>query len=106
MSTPGSELFRGMDPSFLEYWKDVRTLAFGEIPDYCSMKSRFEQCWERKGFGSSPGEYDWLEFCKRLTGAGEEKSPPLNNPLEVPTLSVATSVMAPDPISNPSHSTH
>ena len=69
MSTPGSVLFRDMDPSFLEYWKDVRSLAFNEVPDYCSLKSRFVQCWERKGFGGSPGEYDWLALWNRLSGA-------------------------------------
>jgi hypothetical protein len=66
MSTPSSTLFRGMDSSFLEYWKDVRTLAFGEVPDYNLLKSRFSQCWERKGFGSSPGEYDWPSLFNRF----------------------------------------
>ena len=67
MSTPGSTLFRDMDTSFLEYWKDVRSLAFNEVPDYRTLKSRFVQCWERKGFGGSPGEYNWLGLFKRLT---------------------------------------
>jgi hypothetical protein len=108
MSTPGSTLFSGMDPSFLEYWKDVRTLAFGEVPDYFSLKSRFVQCWEQKGFGGSPGEYDWLALFNRLNGSGEElKSTALDNPLGIPSLSTtATSVIAPGPISNPAHSSH
>ncbi|KAF8809322.1 kinase-like protein [Phlegmacium glaucopus] len=73
MTTPGSTLFRNMDPSFLEYWKDVRTLAYAEVPDYSFLKSRFVECWERKGFGSSPGEYDWLGLFDRLTGVAEGK---------------------------------
>ncbi|KAF8809323.1 kinase-like protein [Phlegmacium glaucopus] len=73
MTTPGSTLFRDMDPSFLEYWKDVRTLAYAEVPDYSFLKSRFVECWERKGFGSSPGEYDWLGLFDRLTGVAEGK---------------------------------
>ena len=73
MSTPGSKLFRGMDPSFFEYWKDVRTLAFNEVPDYCTLRSRFVQCWERKGFGGSPGEYDWLALFNGLSGAQGKK---------------------------------
>lgn len=107
MSTPGSLLFHGMDPSFLEYWRDVRTLAFGEVPDYCSLKSRFEQCWERNGFGNLPGEYDWLALFKRLEGGAEEKeSPaPLDKPLEISPLSAA-SAMPFGPISNPSYSAH
>ena len=70
MTTPSSELFRGMDSSFLEYWKDVRTLAFTEVPDYCSLKSRFVRCWERKKLGDTPGEYDWLELFNGLSSEG------------------------------------
>ena len=105
MTTPGSTLFRDMDSSFLEYWKDVRTLAYDEVPDYSCLKSRFAQCWERKGFGNSPGEYDWLTLFNRLDGGADEKeSPaPLGNSLE---LSAATSLIAPGLISNTSHSDH
>ena len=112
MSTPGSTLFRDMDRSFLEYWKDVRSLAFNEVPDYCTLKSRFVQCWERKGFGGLPGEYDWVALFKGLVGIGPAtktaaalvlldnnaaaESPP-------PVVSFAPSVNAPG---NPSHSSH
>jgi hypothetical protein len=97
MSTPASTLFRNMDPSFLEYWKDVRSLAFNEVPDYCSLKSRFVQCWERKGFGGSPGEYDWVALYKRLVGGGQGKTPVvlLDNVPEIPPVH-----------GNPSHSSH
>jgi len=100
MSTPGSTLFRDMDPSFLEYWKDVRSLAFNEVPDYCSLKSRFVQCWERKGFDGLPGEYDWVALFKKLIdGVGREKTPVeevlLDNAPEIPTVSGV-----------PSHSAH
>ena len=105
MSTPGSTLFRDMDPSFIEYWKDVRSLAFNEVPDYCSLKSRFVQCWERKGFGGSPGEYDWVALFKRLVGGGEGKTPvvPLEKAPEIAPVFVAPSVIAPG---NASHSAH
>ena len=106
MSTPGSTLFRDMDPSFLEYWKDVRSLAFSEVPDYCSLKSRFVQCWERKGFGGLPGEYDWVTLFNSLNG-GKEKTPAvlLDNPPapEILPVSVAPPVIAPG---NASHSAH
>jgi hypothetical protein len=100
-----------MDPSFLEYWKDVRALAFGEVPDYCSLKLRFVQCWVRKGFGGSPGEYDWLALFNRLNGGREDMSiAPLDNPPGIASLSAATSavasVIAPDSISNPPHLAH
>jgi len=89
MSTPGSTLFRDMDSSFLEYWKDVRFLAFNEVPDYRSLKSRFVQCWERKGFGGSPGEYDWVALFKRLVSGGREKTAVvrLDNAPEIPPVS-------------------
>ena len=106
MSTPGSALFRNMDPSFLEYWKDVRSLAFNEVPDYCTLKSRFVQCWERKGFSGLPGEYDWVALFKR-TCDGWGKTPVVP-PDNVPEVS-AVSVVAPSVIGasgSPSHSAH
>ena len=106
MSTPGSTLFRDMDTSFLEYWKDVRSLAFNEMPDYCSLKSCFVQCWERKGFGGSPGEYNWVVLFQRLVGGGQEKTPVilLDNAPEIPPVSVAPSVVITP--GSPSHSAH
>ena len=97
MSTPASTLFRDMDPSFLEYWKDIRSLAFNEVPDYCSLKSRFVQCWERKGFGGTPGEYDWVALFKRLTSGDQEKNleDVLVNASEITPESVAPSMIAP-----------
>lgn len=104
MSTPGSTLFRDMDPSFFEYWRDVRSLAFNEVPDYSFLKSRFVQCWERKGFGGSPGEYDWLALFNRLNGAQEKTSVVLlDNAPEIPAVLAAHSVIAPG---NHSHSVH
>jgi hypothetical protein len=90
-----------MDPSFLEYWKDVRSLAFSEVPDYSSLKSRFVQCWERKGFGGSPGEYDWVALFKRLVDDGREKTPVVQQETrtapEIPPVPAS---------GNPSHSSH
>ena len=102
MSTPGSTLFRNMDPAFLEYWKDVRFLAYNEVPDYCSLKSHFVQCWERKGFGGTPGEYDWVALYKRLVSGDQEKNSVdlLDNAPEIPPVAVA-----PAP-GNFSHSSH
>ncbi|KAF5386814.1 hypothetical protein D9615_002131 [Tricholomella constricta] len=66
MSTPASILFEGMDSSFVDFWKDVKGLAFGESPDYDAMRQRFERCWERKSFGGRPGELDWGAVADRL----------------------------------------
>jgi len=59
MATPASVLFRDMDPSYLEFWRDVRSLAFGEVPNYDGMKRRFVDCWVRERYGGFPGEVDW-----------------------------------------------
>ena len=99
MTTPSSELFRDMDSSFLEYWKDVQVLAFAEVPDYCSLKSRFVQCWERKKLGDTPGEYDWLELFNGLSSEGDtaEKKRATDDLLGIPLLSATTSGIAPGP---------
>lgn len=65
MSTPVSALFVGMDRSFVEFFKDVRALAFAEVPDYDHMKKRFEECWRRKQYGGQPGEVDWWVIYER-----------------------------------------
>ena len=59
MATPASVLFREMDPSYIEFWRDLKSLAFGEVPDYAAMKRRFVECWIKSGFGEYPGELDW-----------------------------------------------
>jgi casein kinase I family protein HRR25 len=66
MTTPASVLFWGMDPSYVEFWRDMRSLAFGEVPDYDRMKKRFVDCWMRDGYGESPGEVDWCAVIDQL----------------------------------------
>ncbi|KAG6826932.1 hypothetical protein H0H92_013872 [Tricholoma furcatifolium] len=59
MATPASVLFRNMDPSFIDFWKDIKGLAFGEMPDYDAILQRFEDCWVRNNHGGCPGDVDW-----------------------------------------------
>ncbi|KAG6840659.1 hypothetical protein C0991_005253 [Blastosporella zonata] len=66
MSTSASVLFYGMDSSFIEFWKDVKGLAFGEIPDYDAMSHRFEACWEYKKYGGRPGDVDWVTVVEKV----------------------------------------
>ncbi|KAF9463445.1 kinase-like domain-containing protein [Collybia nuda] len=61
MATPASVIFRGMDQSYFDFWKDVKGLAFGEAPDYDTMRKRFEDCWKQGGYGDVPGRVDWWE---------------------------------------------
>jgi hypothetical protein len=65
MATPASVIFRDMDQAFVDFWKDLKGLAFGEVPDYDSMKRRFEDSWRRNGFGDFPGQLDWWEISHR-----------------------------------------
>ncbi|KAF5318060.1 hypothetical protein D9619_012086 [Psilocybe cf. subviscida] len=59
MATPASVLFENMDVCFLKYWKDVKSLAFGEMADYEMLKGHFSECWKRNCFAGSPGEVNW-----------------------------------------------
>jgi hypothetical protein len=68
MATPASVLFRDMDASYVEFWRDVRSLAFGEVPDYDGMKRRFVDCWIRKEYEERPGDVDWWAADERLRG--------------------------------------
>ena len=89
-----------MDPSFLEFWRDVRSLAFNEEPDYCALKSRFVQCWKRNGFGGSPGEYDWVALYKRLVDGGGRGKTPVQETRAAPEIPPVSGT------GNPSHSSH
>ncbi|KAJ7677971.1 kinase-like domain-containing protein [Mycena polygramma] len=44
IATPAAVLFRDMDECFHEFWKDVKALAYAEVPDYDKMKTRFAAC--------------------------------------------------------------
>jgi len=59
-----------MDQAFLQYWKDVKSLAFGEVPDYNHLKSQFVRCWEGRGINTPPGEFDWISHQKGLKKQG------------------------------------
>jgi hypothetical protein len=59
-----------MDQAFLHYWKDVKSLAFGEVPDYNHLISQFVKCWEVKGINATPGEFDWVSHLKGLKRQG------------------------------------
>ncbi|KAJ6482500.1 kinase-like domain-containing protein [Mycena sanguinolenta] len=44
LTTPAALLFRGMPACFAEFWRDVKALAFAEVPDYETMRGRFVGC--------------------------------------------------------------
>lgn len=66
MSTPAATIFRDMDAAFLHFWKDIRSLAFGEKPNYSAMKTRFEDVWRRRAYENQPGKLNWIELLEKL----------------------------------------
>ncbi|KAJ7100750.1 kinase-like domain-containing protein [Mycena belliarum] len=55
LATPAAVLFRDMDACFLEFWHDVKGLAYAEVPDYDRMRARFAKCLEMQdGDGKAP----------------------------------------------------
>ncbi|TDL18921.1 hypothetical protein BD410DRAFT_877772 [Rickenella mellea] len=69
MKTKKSELFAGMDPAFGDFWDAVKLLAWGEVPDYDTMKQRFCRSWKEKGYDGEPGTVDWLVMWNEMTEA-------------------------------------
>lgn len=65
MASSASELFQDMDDAFIAFWKDVKGLAFGEVPDYAVLKQRFIDCWKKKDYGPFPGELDWVDAMEK-----------------------------------------
>lgn len=75
-NTPPETLFKGMDPAFLAFFKEVRLLKWGQVPDYNGMKNRFHESWESREFEGRPGEIDWSSIYEDLEA---EKTPTMNS---------------------------
>ncbi|KAJ7628872.1 kinase-like domain-containing protein [Roridomyces roridus] len=63
MATPPSKLFEGMNECFLEFWRDVKALSYGEIPDYERMRARFAACLQEHEECDAP--VNWWELYKQ-----------------------------------------
>lgn len=59
MATPASVPFADMVLVYLWLFKEVKGLAYAEVPNYEGMIGRFEECWRRNGFGGVEGEVNW-----------------------------------------------
>ncbi|KIJ55035.1 hypothetical protein M422DRAFT_241116 [Sphaerobolus stellatus SS14] len=59
MTTTTSKLFQGMDPVYIRYFNAVKSLAWGEMPDYDAMIQDFMKVWESRSYGCTPYEIDW-----------------------------------------------
>lgn len=66
MATPASKLFCGMDECFHEFWRDIKALAYGEIPDYDKMRGRFVACLEDHEKACAP--LSWWDLWDQHNG--------------------------------------
>jgi hypothetical protein len=73
MATPASVLFSGMDPAYVAFFKDVKGLAFAEMPNYNEMQARFVACWTSRGFQGRPGEVEWTDVWDSLNQATKDQ---------------------------------
>ncbi|KAF7299211.1 Protein kinase domain-containing protein [Mycena indigotica] len=67
-ATTATELFSGMDTCFVDFWRDVKGLAYGEVPDYDGLVGRFETCFVQEC--SQPGNHqettcDWWNIWEQ-----------------------------------------
>jgi casein kinase I family protein HRR25 len=67
IATPASRLFNGMDECFHEFWRDVKALGYGEIPDYEKMRGRFVLCLEKHEKGCAPPRRGWWDLWDQFT---------------------------------------
>ena len=51
-----------MDPTYVAFFKDVKSLAFAEVPNYDEMEARFVARWRTRGFQGQPGEVAWTDI--------------------------------------------
>lgn len=66
MTATIESLFAGMDQSFVEFFEEVKALAWGEKPDYEKMIEMFRRAWKRRGFEGEPEDIDWLKFWEKF----------------------------------------
>ncbi|KZT40679.1 hypothetical protein SISSUDRAFT_436649 [Sistotremastrum suecicum HHB10207 ss-3] len=52
-------IFGGMDPIYTWFFELVKGMSWGEMPDYDALIQKFCERWIEKGYGSTPGEYEW-----------------------------------------------
>ncbi|KAJ7312898.1 kinase-like domain-containing protein [Mycena albidolilacea] len=66
IATPAAVLFRDMDECFHEFWRDVKALAYAEVPDYDKMRARFADCLAEYNKAASPcGWWDIWNECSQ-----------------------------------------
>ncbi|KAJ7472423.1 kinase-like domain-containing protein [Mycena galericulata] len=65
IATPATVLFRDMPECFHEFWRDVKALAYAEVPDYDKMRARFTMYLDEHNQGNvPPGWWDIWEQAK------------------------------------------
>ncbi|KIJ25242.1 hypothetical protein M422DRAFT_273820 [Sphaerobolus stellatus SS14] len=57
--TPTTKIFEGMDAVYALYFNYVKSLSWGEIPDYVWIMKLFKDAWEARGFNGTVYELDF-----------------------------------------------
>ncbi|KAJ7770264.1 kinase-like domain-containing protein [Mycena maculata] len=63
IATPAAVLFRDMDACFHEFWRDVKALAYAEVPDYGKMRQRFAARLKAIDEGKAP--FGWWDIWEQ-----------------------------------------
>ena len=59
-------MFRGMDEAYMHFFKEVKALAFAEVPNYAALKGLFRDAWTRMVPGEADVWVDWWDVWERL----------------------------------------
>ena len=92
--TSAKDLFKEMDEAFMLFFKEVKALAFAEVPNYAALKGLFRDAWTRMVSGEVDIWVDWWDVWERLR-KGENLSSidavPSQAEILVPTRPFSTS---------------
>ena len=59
-------MFRGMDEAYMHFFKEVKALAFAEVPNYAALKGLFCDAWTRMVPGKVDVWVNWWDVWERL----------------------------------------
>lgn len=76
MEASGEALFEGFPREFAAYVNHIRSLRFGDRPDYARLRRDFRRLFRSRGFGYD-SVFDWTEkMFNEIHGGVDETSSP------------------------------
>ncbi|ETW85014.1 hypothetical protein HETIRDRAFT_414157 [Heterobasidion irregulare TC 32-1] len=64
--TSAKDLFEDMDEAYMHFFKEVKALAFAEVPNYAALKGLFRDAWTRLVPGEVDVSVNWWDVLRRL----------------------------------------